>query len=381
MEALFITGGLLSNRFKLNTSVEFKPQTQSAQFTMLNSTHYKTIPVDILSVFNTSSSIRIDKFLSTLNLIPSRNSSHSIKFLKSNSLTFHPHPLLCTNQPMHQEFHRIEFKKPTDKIPLNHLFLYETQNSQHHEFLSSFETFSSYEHFVNECIQLNGVSIGALARPLHYAIYKEVGLTCAKRDPNVDQFQDLIYSGIPARDCYESHAVGGIEWKRSTEGVNTIGRLDKMARGLILATESGDLINMVNRSGMWKCYEVGVEEGAQMRSERVCERMESGEILLRDRESGEVSEQVKAARCEYDEKKKVYRVQIQEGKYHQLRRMFGALGMKVVSINRIWIGHHRFNQEFFGINQHDRTINQIPLETLVHFVRQLQQSAASTTRI
>ncbi len=116
-------------------------------------------------------------------------------------------------------------------------------------------------------------------------------------------------------------------------GIEAVGRLDADTTGLILLTDSGPFNHFFTspKRHVPKTYRVGakhpitpeqktkLEAGVTLRSETV-PTLPAKIKLIGDKE------------CE---------MTLEEGKYHQVKRMFGAVGNRVESIHRVAIGNFR----------------------------------------
>ena len=109
-------------------------------------------------------------------------------------------------------------------------------------------------------------------------------------------------------------------------GVTPAGRLDKETEGLLLLTNDGDLAHRIlsPRSGVWKTYYAEHEGTA---SAEDCAAFEAG-LTLGD------GTKCLPARLEPQGHGKSL-IHVQEGKYHQVRRMMAARGMPVTYLKRI----------------------------------------------
>lgn len=109
-------------------------------------------------------------------------------------------------------------------------------------------------------------------------------------------------------------------------GVTPVGRLDKETEGLLLLTNDGDLAHRIlsPRSGVWKTYYAEHEGTA---SAEDCAAFEAG-LTLGD------GTKCLPARLEPQGHGKSL-IHVQEGKYHQVRRMMAARGMPVTYLKRI----------------------------------------------
>ena len=107
------------------------------------------------------------------------------------------------------------------------------------------------------------------------------------------------------------------------------GRLDKDTTGLMLITDDGEFAHDIlsPRKHVKKVYEVTID--IPTTSEMV-EGFKKG-ITLND---GECRSAVMKITGEY-----TANVTIVEGRYHQIKRMFGCFGAKVVELNRVCMGN------------------------------------------
>ncbi len=111
-----------------------------------------------------------------------------------------------------------------------------------------------------------------------------------------------------------------------------VGRLDKDTEGLLLISNDGKLAHelLSPRKGVDKTYYVEVDGYIE---DKHIEEMERG-ITLDD---GYKTLASKLEIIKGDVISKAY-LTIQEGKYHQVKRMFASLGMKVLFLKRISMG-------------------------------------------
>ena len=109
-------------------------------------------------------------------------------------------------------------------------------------------------------------------------------------------------------------------------GVTPVGRLDKETEGLLLLTNDGDLAHRIlsPRSGVWKTY-YAEHEGEAAAAD--CAAFAAG-LTLGD------GTKCLPARLEPQRPGKSL-IFVQEGKYHQVRRMMAARGMTVTYLKRI----------------------------------------------
>ena len=141
--------------------------------------------------------------------------------------------------------------------------------------------------------------------------HKPAGLVCsheAREGPSV-------YDALPER------------WRRRNPPVTSIGRLDKETTGLLLLTDLPDLVHRLTspKHKVPKVYRARLDRAVP---DEAAERFGAGTLVL----PGEESPCAPAALevlgpCEA-------RLTLTEGRYHQVRRMFAALGATVVALHR-----------------------------------------------
>lgn len=111
----------------------------------------------------------------------------------------------------------------------------------------------------------------------------------------------------------------------------TVGRLDKDTTGLLLITNDGDFAHRVTspKKHVVKRYEALLSEPLS----------EQGELALLCGVTLADGEFCKALNLEFfDRERKSAVISVDSGKYHQVKRMFAAVGSSVVSLNRLSVG-------------------------------------------
>lgn len=116
------------------------------------------------------------------------------------------------------------------------------------------------------------------------------------------------------------------------ERLYPVGRLDRDSEGLLLFTNDGELALRLThpRYHLEKEYEVVIEAGPK---QKALNELRSG-IELDGKKTGKTNIRFISAR----NKQRTYAVILREGRKRQIRRMFEALGAKVVNLRRIRIG-------------------------------------------
>ena len=139
---------------------------------------------------------------------------------------------------------------------------------------------------------------------------KPAGFICSHNDAG-----SLIYALIPNR------------WNRRNPKVSTIGRLDVDTTGAILLSDDGALNHKLSspKSDVLKIYEATLAVPLKGDEAQI---FASGELML----NGEKKPLLPAI-LEVISPTHV-RLEICEGKYHQVKRMFGAVGNRVLTLHR-----------------------------------------------
>jgi 16S rRNA pseudouridine516 synthase len=164
-------------------------------------------------------------------------------------------------------------------------------------------------------IRLNGEKL--IPRPFRYQlIHKPKNTICS----NIDEAYPSVFNHVNLPDHRELHVVG---------------RLDADTTGLVLATDDGhwsfDIIRP--ESNCKKTYRVGLSRPL---SEEAAERLRCGVIFQG------ITDPTLPAELEFITSTDV-RLTITEGKYHQVKRMFAAVGNRVVTLHREQIGGVRLD--------------------------------------
>lgn len=145
-------------------------------------------------------------------------------------------------------------------------------------------------------------------------VHKPVGMTCSRKEAGT-----LIYDLLPAR------------WQQRDPALSTVGRLDKETSGLILITDDGELHHRIisPRHHVPKRYVVGLDRPL---TGNEAARFAAGTLML----DGE-DKPLLPAELEVTGERTAF-LTLHEGRYHQVRRMFAAIGNHVVALHRDRIG-------------------------------------------
>jgi 16S rRNA pseudouridine516 synthase len=150
--------------------------------------------------------------------------------------------------------------------------------------------------------------------PLTLMLHKPLGHVCSHKEDG-----PRIYDLLPPR------------WRSREPALSSIGRLDKDTSGLILITDDGALLHRVisPRHHVAKRYHVTLDRplvGHEVAS------FASGTLMLESEDKP-----VLPAALEILDSHQAH-LTLMEGRYHQVRRMFAAVGNHVTALHRNRIG-------------------------------------------
>jgi len=145
-------------------------------------------------------------------------------------------------------------------------------------------------------------------------LHKPLGVTCSHKEAG-----PLVYDLLPGR------------WRARDPAISTVGRLDKETSGLLLMTDDGALLHRIisPKKHVAKRYLATL---ARPLEGHEAERFASGELML----DGE-DKPLLPAKLEPLSERQAW-LTITEGRYHQARRMFAAVGNHVEALHRDRIG-------------------------------------------
>lgn len=145
-------------------------------------------------------------------------------------------------------------------------------------------------------------------------LHKPLGVTCSHKEAG-----PLVYGLLPER------------WRRRDPAISTIGRLDKETSGLLLMTDDGGLLHRIisPRNHVTKRYHVTLDR--PLRGDEA-EVFASGTLMLENEDKPllPVAMETLSPTSAY--------VTLTEGRYHQVRRMFAAVGNHVTALHRDRVG-------------------------------------------
>ena len=145
-------------------------------------------------------------------------------------------------------------------------------------------------------------------------LHKPAGYTCSTKDHG-----RLIYELLPPR------------FRLRSPVLSTVGRLDRDTSGLLLMTDDGTLLHRIvsPKSGLNKIYEAHLAQDLRGDEAAI---FASGELMLESEETPLAPALMETLGPRHA------RLTLTEGRYHQVRRMFAAVGNHVNALHRARIG-------------------------------------------
>ena len=145
-------------------------------------------------------------------------------------------------------------------------------------------------------------------------LHKPVGVTCSARDQG-----RLIYDLMPRR------------FRLRSPLLSAVGRLDRDTSGLLLMTDDGQLLHRIisPKSGLPKAYLVQLAD--ELRGDEAG-IFASGTLRLQSDDTPLLPAVLEPLQP------RLARLTLREGRYHQVRRMFAAVGNHVHGLHRERIG-------------------------------------------
>lgn len=165
-------------------------------------------------------------------------------------------------------------------------------------------------------VTVNGDAV-AYQKYHYFLLNKPKGVLSATEDRS----QPTVISLLAPQDRYQ--------------GIVPVGRLDKDTTGLLLLTNDGQLNHELLAPGKHvdKVYRAEI---AGVANDATVKTFASG-MTLGDGTKLQPAE-LKILSQDEEHDRSTIEIKIREGKYHQIKRMFGAVGMKVVELERISMG-------------------------------------------
>ena len=145
-------------------------------------------------------------------------------------------------------------------------------------------------------------------------LHKPVGYTCSTRDPG-----RIVYDLLPPR------------FRLRSPLLSTVGRLDRDTSGALLLTDDGALLHRIvsPKARLAKVYEATL--ASDLRGDEMA-LFASGTLVLESEDTPLAPATLEVLGPRHA------RLVLTEGRYHQVRRMFAAVGNHVETLHRTRIG-------------------------------------------
>lgn len=194
---------------------------------------------------------------------------------------------------------------------------------------------ANYSHFsrseVKKLIKEKRIKVNDVV--INELIKIDIEIDQIKIDDIVLNIEQLVYflmnkpkGVICSHDNKEGQTIYNIldEVDKNIKGLNTFGRLDKDTTGLILISNDGKLNHELTSSKkeVWKTYLVTLNKNFDQND---LLKLEKGIVLD--------GKPLKESKAKIIENNKI-ELEIQEGKYHQVKRMLATLNYDVIDLHR-----------------------------------------------
>lgn len=181
-----------------------------------------------------------------------------------------------------------------------------------------------------DIISLDGNEIN-IQKNVYLILNKPKGYISATEDRNMKTVLDLVPEKYLHRELFPA------------------GRLDKDTTGLMLITDDGEFAHNIlsPKKHVKKIYNVTLDIQV---NEKMVEEFKNG-VKLND---GECKSAIMKITGEY-----TAQVTLTEGRYHQIKRMFGCFGAKVIELERIAMGNLNLPNDLLEGECRELTENEI----------------------
>jgi 16S rRNA pseudouridine516 synthase len=172
--------------------------------------------------------------------------------------------------------------------------------------------------YADDAVPLEAIRIdGAPLDPptgLLLMLHKPTGVTCSSKDPG-----RVVFDLFPPR------------YRQRSPALSTVGRLDRATSGLLLLTDDGQLLHRIiaPKSKLPKVYRATLAD--DLRGDEAA-TFANGTLLLEGEKTPLLTAELEMLGP------RDARLTLHEGRYHQVRRMFAAVGNHVAALHRERIG-------------------------------------------
>ena len=169
-----------------------------------------------------------------------------------------------------------------------------------------------------DVIAVDGVEI-TFQRFVYYMMHKPAGVLSAARDSRAETVVDLLPPEMVRRDLFPA------------------GRLDKDTEGLLILTDDGDFAHRMlsPKKQIYKEYHARLDHPVGE---------VDVELFAKGLELSDMTCLPAKLRILEDEAEPLVSIEICEGKFHQVKRMFAARGCTVTYLKRVRIGSLRLDE-------------------------------------
>ena len=186
-------------------------------------------------------------------------------------------------------------------------------------------------------VTVNGDAV-AYQKYHYFLLNKPKGVLSATEDRS----QPTVISLLAPQDRYQ--------------GIVPVGRLDKDTTGLLLLTNDGQLNHelLAPNKHVDKIYRAKI---AGVANDETVKTFAAG-MTLGDGTKLQPAE-LKILSQDEEHGRSTIEIKIREGKYHQIKRMFGAVGMKVVELERISMGNLKLPEDLKRGNYIELSLDEV----------------------
>ncbi len=191
------------------------------------------------------------------------------------------------------------------------------------------------------------------------------------RKPRAVYFMVNKPPGVLSTNYDPEYRVRVVDLVKSSERLFTVGRLDQYSEGLILVTNDGELANRLThpRYGATKTYHVVVAGAIEPKT---LERLQRG-VHLAEGVARVASLRLKKQHPQSTELEMV----LEEGKNREVRRVFAAVGHKVLKLRRVQIGPLKLSELPVGAH---RPLTKEELQKLTDYAYETREKAPKAKR-
>ena len=145
-------------------------------------------------------------------------------------------------------------------------------------------------------------------------LHKPIGYTCSMKDPG-----RIVFDLLPSR------------YRARNPAMSTVGRLDRDTSGLLLLTDDGQLLHRIiaPKSKLPKVYLATLANALRGDEAAI---FASGTLMLESEQTPLLPAELEVLDAHRA------RLTLHEGRYHQVRRMFAAVGNHVEALHRERVG-------------------------------------------